>query len=282
MSQGTLYLIATPIGNLADISTRALQVLAQVDVIAAEDTRHSKILLAHYQVGTPMVSMHGHNEAQQAKGLLSRLQSGESVAVISDAGTPLISDPGFSLVRAARDAGVTVVPIPGPCALIAALSASGLPADRFVFEGFLPAKSAARRARLQDLRSELGTLIFYESPRRVLALLQDLCELFGEGRQVVIARELTKQFETIHGGALNDVIAWMQADENQRKGEFVVLVHGAKAAAFDVQRAQEVLSLLLPHMGVKQAANICAQITGYKKNALYDLALTLPSDAAEQ
>lgn len=275
MNSGILYLIATPIGNLADISSRAIDTLRAVDVIAAEDTRHSRILLQQYQVATPLLSLHAHNEQQQGQRLLEKLLSGASIALISDAGTPLISDPGYPLVRAARAAGVVVSPIPGACAAIAALSASGLPADRFLFVGFLPVKQAARQAKLTALVSETGTIICYESPRRVVDLLQDVVAVLGPDREVVLARELTKKFESIFGDCAAKCLDWLQNDSNNQRGEFVVLIAGATVVSWDQSRAKQVLELLLPHMKVKQAAAIAAELTGYKKNALYELALSL-------
>lgn len=275
MPTGKCYVVATPIGNLDDISKRALDVLASVDLIAAEDTRHSAKLLQHYQITTHMVSMHTHNEAGRVQQLMAKLKEGQNVAIISDAGTPVISDPGFDLVRRARDAGISVIPVPGACAAITALSVSGLPADRFTFEGFLPVKTAARKSHLLELQAEARTMIFYESPRRVLSMLQDVAEVFGGERYVVIARELTKQFETVYADHVAGVIAWMQQDENQQKGEFVVMIHGAEISQLDEQEASRILKLLLPTMPVKQAAQIAAEITGFKKNALYQLALKL-------
>ena len=226
VDRGALYVVATPIGNLADMSQRAVDVLAQVDRIAAEDTRRSGRLLQHFSITTPMLALHEHNERDLAPRLVEQLQQGESLAVISDAGTPLISDPGYNLVRLAHEAGVSVVPIPGASALICALSASGLPTDRFVFEGFLPAKAVSRRARLEALRSETRTLIFYESSHRLVECLHDMQVVFGVDRYVVLARELTKQFETLHGDGVRNLLHWVQDDPNQQKGEMVLLVQG--------------------------------------------------------
>lgn len=272
---GILYVVATPIGNLEDMTPRAIAVLRQVALIAAEDTRHSGRLLQHFGIQTPTQSCHEHNEREQAPKLAARLQAGDSIALISDAGTPLVSDPGFHLVRAARSAGVQVIPVPGASAMIAALSASGLPSDRFSFEGFLPPKSAARQQRMQALVAESRTLIFYESTHRIEAALADMVEVFGPERQVVIARELTKRFETIHGDRLADLVQWMANDPDQRKGEFVVMVHGADEVdghEIDAE-AERVLKILLAELPVKQAAAMAAKITGLKKNALYKLAL---------
>jgi len=276
-NQGSLYLVATPIGNLGDMTPRAVEVLNDVDVIAAEDTRHSGKLLQHFGIRTPCLAYHEHNERQQCDVLVARLQAGESIALISDAGTPLVSDPGFHLVRAARQAGVTVVPVPGASALIAALSVSGLPSDRFVFEGFLPAKTAARCQRLQVLANDTRTLIFYESPHRIEACLADMVAVFGPERHVVVARELTKRFESIHDDRLGELPAWLAADENRCRGEFVVLVEGAAQAQGDETDAevQRLLTILMEELPLKQAAALAARVSGRKKNALYQLALEL-------
>ncbi len=274
---GTLYVVATPIGNLGDMTPRAIEVLQQVDLIAAEDTRHSGTLLQHFGIHTSCIACHDHNERQIAAGLVERMQRGESIALISDAGTPLVSDPGYYLVRSAREAGVPVVPIPGASAMIAALSVSGLPSDRFSFEGFLPAKSSARRQRLQTLADDSRTLIFYESTHRIEESLADMAVVFGPERYVVIAREITKRFETVYGDTLANLIAWIVADANQTRGEFVVMVHGAEAPEtreIDAE-AERVLKLLLEELPVKQAATLAAKITGAKKNALYQFALGL-------
>ncbi len=275
-SAGTLYVVATPIGNLEDISARALRVLREVALIAAEDTRHSARLMAHFGIGTPLAACHEHNERDQGERFLDLLRDGKDVALISDAGTPLISDPGFHLVRAARAAGIRVVPVPGACALVAALSAAGLPSDRFIFEGFLPAKSAARRARLETLREESRTLIFYEAPHRILQCLADLGDIFGAQRPALLARELTKTFETLKGLPLGELHAWVAADTNQQRGECVLVVGGWEAPAGDDAVDGEVLrilDLLLGELPVKRAAALAAQITGVRKNLLYQLAL---------
>ena len=270
-----LYVVATPIGNLDDITARALRVLREVAVIAAEDTRHSARLLQHFGVTTPLVACHEHNERDQGGRFLARLQGGEDIALISDAGTPLISDPGFHLVRQARAAGIRVVPVPGPCALIAALSAAGLPSDRFVFEGFLPAKTAGRLARLEQLKEEPRTLIFYEAPHRLLDCLADLERIMGSDRLAVMARELTKAFETIQGLPLGELRAWVAADGNQQRGECVLLVAGWQAPAENSvpAAALRVLELLLKEMPLKRAAALAAEITGVRKNLLYQAAL---------
>jgi len=272
-----LYVVATPIGNLSDISSRAIEVLKRVDLIAAEDTRHSFRLLNHLGIQKPMLSYHDHNEGQQTQNLLEKLKSGQVVALISDAGTPLISDPGYQLVRQAHENNITVIPVPGPCALITALSASGLPSDRFTFEGFLPSKQRARLACLEQLKNESRTVIFYESTHRIAASLEDMASVFGKDRRAVIARELTKTFETLRGDKLGLLCEWVNGDANQQKGEVVVLVRGADALPKDEARVEveKVLSVLLEELPVKQAAQLAAKITGGKKNALYQLALEM-------
>lgn len=273
---GSLYVVATPIGNLDDISARALTILRSVALIAAEDTRHSARLMQHFGIGTPLAACHEHNERDQGGRFLSRLLAGDDVALISDAGTPLISDPGYHLVRQARAAGIAVVPVPGACALIAALSAAGLPSDRFIFEGFLPAKSAGRRARLEQVKEEPRTLIFYEAPHRILECLQDMQSVFGDERLALLARELTKTFETLKGLPLAELAAWVAADSNQQRGECVVLVAGWQAPEGDEAvsaEAMRVLNLLLAEMPLKRAAALAAEITGVRKNLLYQVAL---------
>jgi 16S rRNA (cytidine1402-2'-O)-methyltransferase len=278
---GSLYVVATPIGNLDDISARALNILRDVALIAAEDTRHSARLMQHFGIGTPLAACHEHNERDQGGRFLARLLAGEDVALISDAGTPLISDPGYHLVRQARAAGVTVVPVPGACALIAALSAAGLPSDRFIFEGFMPAKTAGRRARLEQVKEEPRTLIFYEAPHRILECLQDMQLVFGDERPALLARELTKTFETLKGMPLAELTAWVAADSNQQRGECVVLVagwqapEGEEAVSTDALR---VLNLLLAEMPLKRAAALAAEITGVRKNLLYQVALEQQKD----
>ncbi len=274
---GALYVVATPIGNLLDITRRALDILKSVSLVAAEDTRHSRKLLAHYGIGTPLLALHEHNERAATAGLLRRLDAGEDIALISDAGTPLISDPGFHLVRTAREAGLRVVPVPGPSALTAALSVAGMPTDRFIFEGFLPAKQAARRQRLLELQDATATLVFYESSHRILASLGDMQALFGANREATLARELTKTFETIRQASLAELVAWVEADSDQQKGEFVVLVHGAvkpAVAGIDTE-TERVLTLLMAELPLRQAAALAAQISGIGKNVLYEHALQL-------
>jgi 16S rRNA (cytidine1402-2'-O)-methyltransferase len=278
---GSLYVVATPIGNLDDISARALNILRSVALIAAEDTRHSARLMQHFGISTPLAACHEHNERDQGGRFLARLQAGEDVALISDAGTPLISDPGYHLVRQARAAGIAVVPVPGACALIAALSAAGLPSDRFIFEGFLPAKAAGRRARLEQVKEEPRTLIFYEAPHRILECLQDMQAVFGDERPALLARELTKTFETLKGMPLAELAAWVAADSNQQRGECVVLVAGWQAPEGEEAvsaEAMRVLNLLLAEMPLKRAAALAAEITGVRKNLLYQVALEQQKD----
>ena len=275
-TSGTLYVVATPIGNLDDISARALKVLRDVALIAAEDTRHSIRLLQHFGITTPLAACHEHNERDEGGRFLARLQAGDDVALISDAGTPLISDPGYHLVRQVRAAGIAVVPVPGPCALIAALSAAGLPSDRFIFEGFLPAKAVGRRARLEAVKEEPRTLIFYEAPHRILECLQDMELVFGGERMALLARELTKTFETLNGLPLAELRAWVASDSNQQRGECVVLVAGWQAPEGEDAVSAEtlrVLDLLLKEMPLKRAAAVAAEITGVRKNLLYQVAL---------
>ncbi|MBB2495533.1 16S rRNA (cytidine(1402)-2'-O)-methyltransferase [Aquipseudomonas ullengensis] len=279
---GTLYVVATPIGNLDDISARALRILREVALIAAEDTRHSIRLLQHFGIATPLAACHEHNEREQGGRFLTRLQAGEDVALISDAGTPLISDPGFHLVRAARAAGVRVVPVPGACALVAALSAAGLPSDRFSFEGFLPAKTVGRQARLQQVAEDSRTLIFYEAPHRILECIADMRDVFGADRPAVLGRELTKTFETLKGLPLGELHDWVAADSNQQRGECVLLVAGWQEPEGDEAvsgEALRVLDLLLGEMPLKRAAALAAEITGVRKNLLYQVALERQKDA---
>ncbi|MGH8372629.1 MAG: 16S rRNA (cytidine(1402)-2'-O)-methyltransferase [Gammaproteobacteria bacterium] len=269
---GVLYVVATPIGNLEDLTPRARRILDEVDTVAAEDTRHSGQLLKHAGIDTQLLSLHDHNESERAPKLVARLLAGESVALVSDAGTPLISDPGYGLVRAARQAGIRVIPIPGACALIAALSVSGLPTDRFVFEGFLPNKQVARRNTLARLVGEPRTLVFYESVHRLGESLADMAKAFGAERPASIARELTKLHESVHSGTLAAMLEWAKTDAHAEKGELVVLVGGAVQARVQGD-SEHVLDVLLEELPVKQAASLAAKLTGGKRNELYKKAL---------
>ena len=267
---GTLHVVATPIGNLGDLSPRALETLKRVDAICAEDTRHTRQLLAHFGLERPLLALHEHNEGDAAAPLVARLLAGDSLALVSDAGTPLVSDPGFRLVRAARAAGVRVSPVPGPSALVAALSAAGLPSDRFVFEGFLPAKAKARREHLQALAAEPRTMIFYESSHRIEETLTDMAMAFGEERPAVVARELTKLFETVLDGGLAGLVRRVREDANQRKGEFVVLVQGApEAADAKVAEGRRLYARLCEHLPPSTAAKLAADLSGAPRKALY-------------
>ncbi len=270
MAAGILYVVATPIGNLADLSARAIETLRGVDVICAEDTRHSRPLLAHHRVERPLIALHEHNESELAVKLVARMLGGESLALISDAGTPLVSDPGYRLVRAAREAGLKVSPLPGACAAIAALSVAGLASDRFVFEGFLPAKPAARRARLALLATEPRTLVFYESSHRIEEMLADARVALGDARAAVLARELTKLFETVLDGDLAALHARVVADADQRKGEFVVIVAGVgDDTDARLIEGRRVYAKLCEHLAPSQAARVAAELTGAPRKALY-------------
>jgi 16S rRNA (cytidine1402-2'-O)-methyltransferase len=267
---GTLHVVATPIGNLGDLSPRALDTLRTVDAICAEDTRHTRQLLAHFGIERPLVALHEHNEEALAERVVARLQGGESLALVSDAGTPLVSDPGFRLVRAARAAGLRVTPVPGACAFVAALSVAGLPSDRLAFEGFLPAKTGARRERLAPLAAETRTLAFYESAHRIEDTLADMATVFGDGRRVVVARELTKLFETILDGTLSDVRAAIASDANQRKGEFVILVQGAQDdIEARIAEGKRLYQKLGEHLPPSTAAKLAAELSGAPRKALY-------------
>jgi len=266
----TLHVVATPIGNRADLSPRALDTLRAVSAICAEDTRHTRQLLAQFGVDKPLVALHEHNEEAMAERLVARLQSGESLALVSDAGTPLVSDPGYRLVRAAREAGIRVSPVPGPCAFVAAMSVAGLPSDRFVFEGFLPAKAGARRERLRALASEPRTLAFYESAHRIDEALADMATAFGGERRAVLARELTKLFETVLDDTLAGLVERVGSDANQRKGEFVVLVHGAgDDADARIAEGRRLYAKLGEHLPPSTAAKLAAELSGAPRKALY-------------
>ncbi|QDW67132.1 16S rRNA (cytidine(1402)-2'-O)-methyltransferase [Luteimonas granuli] len=267
---GTLHVVATPIGNLADLSPRALETLRSVDAVCAEDTRHTRHLLAHFGIERPLQALHEHNEAEVAERLVARLAAGESLALVSDAGTPLVSDPGFRLVRAAREAGIRVSPVPGPSAIIAALSVAGLPSDRFAFEGFLPAKAGARRERLAALAGEVRTLVFYESSHRIADTLADCVAAFGGERPAVLARELTKLFETVLDGPLSGLQARVDADPDQRRGEFVLLVQGAgDDADAKIAEGRRIYALLATELKPSVAAKLAAEISGAPRKALY-------------
>jgi len=275
LKKNILYVVATPIGNLGDMSQRAQEVLSAVDVIAAEDTRHSGKLLSHFGITTPCIALHEHNERQVSESILNRIKNGESVALISDAGTPLLSDPGFHLVREAHQQNVSVVPVPGASALLAALSVAGLPTDCFKFVGFLASKSAARQQQLSLLKEEGGTLVFYESPHRVVDSLSDMANIFGKERVATVARELTKTFETVKQDSLGGLRDWVKEDINQQRGELVVMVQGWQAPAAEELdgEAIRILKTLLTELPVKKAAKLAAEISGEKKNRLYQYAL---------
>jgi len=271
---GSLYIVATPIGNLADITLRALEVLKSVDLIAAEDTRNTGRLLSHYEIGTRCVAVHDHNEQQKIAWLEQQLLDGKNIALVSDAGTPLINDPGYHLVSAFRAKGYSVVPIPGACAAITALSVAGLATDRFLYEGFLPAKTKARQERLNELRQEPRTVVFYESPHRILDSLADIVTCLGAERELVLARELTKTFETIQSLPTQQLLDWVKADPNQQKGEMVLMVAGYQKAQQQLPvEALDTLKLLQVELPLKKAAALTAKIYGLKKNALYDYGL---------
>ncbi len=271
---GHLYVVATPIGNLGDLSPRALKILDSVDLIAAEDTRVTGALLAHFGVRKKMLSLHEHNEADATRDVLDQLRKDRSVALVSDAGTPLVSDPGFGLVREARAVGIPVIAVPGPSAVLAALSVAGLPTDRFVFEGFLPAREEARRHRLAELATETRTVILYESTHRIAETLQALAQGLGE-RRVCVARELTKLFEESHTAAARELPAWLSADENRQRGEFVLVLEGADAAAAAPQEAERILKTLLKELGASKAAKLAAELTGLPRKELYAIAVRL-------
>ncbi|HHF3540676.1 TPA: 16S rRNA (cytidine(1402)-2'-O)-methyltransferase [Haemophilus influenzae] len=273
---GILYIVATPIGNLQDITQRALETFAQVDLIAAEDTRHSGLLLSHYGIKKPFFALHDHNEQEKAHILVEKLKQGSNIALISDAGTPLISDPGFHLVRQCREAGIRVVPLPGACAAITALCASGIASDRFCFEGFLPAKSKARKDKLENIAEEDRTLIFYESTHRILDTLEDMQAVLGEERYMVLAREMTKTWETITGNTIKNLREWLLEDPNRTKGEMVLIVEGKPKSDNNDEispQAVKALELIAEELPLKKAAAIVAELYGYKKNALYQFGL---------
>lgn len=272
--KGTLYIVATPIGNLSDMSPRAVQVLSDVDLVATEDTRHSRPLLSHFSINTPTVAVHDHNERQVAVDLLDRLQRGAAVALICDAGTPLVSDPGYILVHEARARGIRVSPIPGPNAAVCALSAAGLPTDRFVFEGFLPRAPGQRKTALKRLQSEERTLVFYESGHRVLETLQDMRDILGEARPAVLARELTKLHEILLSASLGGLCRRLATDPLQSRGEIVLLVRGEDDGdRREALEAERVLRIMLQELPLKKAVTLAAKVTRGKKNRLYQKAL---------
>jgi len=277
-SQGQLFIVATPIGNLGDISHRALKVLEKVDVILAEDTRHSKRLLNHYGISTKLRSCHEHNEESQIEWVKMQLSGGQNLALISDAGTPLISDPGFVLVRALRSFGCDVVTVPGASSIIAALSISGLPTDGFVYDGFLPSKSNARKTALADYINQTRTIVLLESSHRIVSCLADIVEVLGAERELVLARELTKRFETVLAGEAQVVLDKVRADSDQTKGEFVLMLAGVEPISEDEVNIHSMLNVLLAELPVKQAASIVAKLTGARKNEVYGMALELKKE----
>jgi len=274
--EACLYIVATPIGNLGDITQRAVETLNKVDLIAAEDTRHSQRLMSHLGVSTRLLSLHEHNEREKSQTIIDKIKEGQSIALVSDAGTPLISDPGYFLVKLAQEQGVKVVPIPGVSAVVTALSVSGLPSDRFVFEGFLPAKSGNKQKRLDLFKFESRTVIFYESPHRIVDTLEVMLTVFGENRRLVLARELTKTFETIKGDSLGQLCEWVKSDANQQRGEFVLLLEGATDVPEESEVDQDkMLALLIAELPIKKASKIVSEITGANKKDLYQRALEM-------
>jgi 16S rRNA (cytidine1402-2'-O)-methyltransferase len=278
--QGILYVVATPIGNLGDITLRALEIFKSVDAIAAEDTRHTSGLLSHFGISKKLIAVHEHNEQQSAEKLLAQLKNGESIALVTDAGTPGISDPGAIVVKIVREAGVKVVPIPGASAVVAALSASGITQNGFYFHGFLPASGAARRKVLESLKSQTVTLVLYEAPHRIVECVEDLVKILGGERQITFCRELTKTFETIYTCSADRASAWLQGDANQQRGEFVLLIETAPIVETQEisGEAQRVLKCLLAELPLKQAVTLATEITQLKKNDLYEFALNLKKD----
>ena len=271
-----LFVVATPIGHLDDMTYRAVQVLEFVSLIAAEDTRQSAPLLKHYNITTALTAVHDHNETQKIDEIIKKLQNGENVALISDAGTPLISDPGFRLVRAAQQANIRVTPIPGACAAIAALSSAGLPSDRFLFVGFLPSKSSQRQVQLEQLKNHSETLILYEAPHRIVSCLTDIQEIFGADRRIGFAREITKTFETIVQKPVGELLEWVKADHHQQKGEMVLVIAGnPNEVDLEQQKVDQLLTRLLEDLSIKSASQLAADLTGLKKKALYQRALEL-------
>jgi 16S rRNA (cytidine1402-2'-O)-methyltransferase len=277
---GTLYVVATPIGNLGDITLRAIDTLKTVDAIAAEDTRHTSGLLAHFGISKKLIAVHEHNEHQSAEKLLTQLRAGDNIALVTDAGTPGVSDPGAIVVDVVRKAGIKVVPIPGASAVITALSASGITQNGFMFYGFLPASGAARRKMLTELKTQAVTVVFYEAPHRILESITDMTAVLGATRRITFARELTKTFETFHTCLLGDAMQWLQTDTNQQRGEFVLLVEAAPVEASENlnENTERILKLLLADLPLKQAVKLAADISNEKKNVLYEYALSLKKD----
>jgi 16S rRNA (cytidine1402-2'-O)-methyltransferase len=274
--KGSIYVVATPLGHLGDITFRAIEILKSVDLVAAEDTRKTQGLLSHYGIRRPLVSLHGHNEAGRSSEIIQRCLDGQNIALVSDAGTPLISDPGQYLIAEASQVGLTIVPIPGPCAAIAALSVSGLDTSRFIFEGFLPARKSRREKRLQSLSSVTETMVFYESKHRFLTFMQELCDYFGNDREAVIGRELTKQFEQVKKASLKAIHDYFSQHSEHLKGEFVVIVSGCDSCADGGGITQEhLLRELLGVLSASKAASVVARLTGQSKQAMYQLALDL-------
>ena len=276
--QGIIYIVATPIGNLGDISKRALDTLKGVDIIFAEDTRNTRKLLTHYRIQQKLYSLHEHNEAEKTQEIIRLLEQGSNIALVSDAGTPLISDPGYRMVKDVSKQGFTIVPIPGPSAIITALSIAGLPTERFTFEGFLPSKPSARRSVLENNKHEERTHVYYESSHRIENSIKDLCDIYGKKREVVLARELTKLYEDIFRGTLEQLVDWISAESVRKKGEFVLILHGFITKSDDDANdisSEDLLKILLNELPVKQAAGLAAKITGQAKNKLYKQALSL-------
>lgn len=276
---GTLYVVATPIGNLEDMSPRAQRILSAVDLVLAEDTRRSRKLLNVFGIRTAMIPFHDNNEERRTRQIISRLAAGDDVALVADAGTPLISDPGFRLVRQAHAENIPVSPVPGPTAAITALSAAGIAPGRFQFEGFVPARAEARQKHLEKLAAAGHSMIFYEAPHRIEAFLAAAASVFGAGRKAAVARELTKKFETIRHGTLGGLIEWMNDDPDRRRGEFVVIIDGAGTGRGDKSGLRHLLGVLLKSLTLKQSVQIAAELTGGSRNDIYDLAVSLQQDS---
>ena len=273
--KGALYIVATPIGNLEDLSPRAKTVLENVDLIVAEDTRHSKPMLNQFGIGTKIRAYHDHNERAQTPVLIAQLLAGATIAMISDAGTPLICDPGYHLLIAAHKEKIKVIPVPGPSALISALSVAGFSSEKFIFEGYLPARKTARQQLLHELKNETRTLVFYEAPHRILASIEDAIICFGGERQAVIAKEITKRYENIQRGTLPGLLDWLHSDKDLTKGEFVVVIQGDKRSEFDIREASRILKILLADHSVKEAAKLTSEIMQGNRNDIYKLAMDL-------